>query len=401
MEESVPDLAYDRVQHFISDSSWDHRLVMDRIAEQASDLIGGSDDSCLLLDETSFLKKGHSSAGVSRQWSGRYGKIDNCQVGVFAVLGCGRHAIPIDAKLYLPGEWAADPIRCQRAKIPVEERVSQTKQLMALEMIKRARAKNVQFNWIAADGLYGCDTKLLQAIDQLGECFVIDVHCNQRIFTKDPQPAIPPSPANGRPRTVKRSDATSVQLDELIAAQPEKAWRKVTVRSATKGPLVVEALKIPVWVWPQKHGRETCSHWMAIVTRDPDTKKDIKYALTNMPSKTSVRRLAFMQRQRFWIEHAFKEAKSTCGMADYQVRSWVGWHHHIALVMLVQLFMTAERIEAPEDLVDLSANDIRDILVTFLPQKPRSAEELAERIGARIRKRKAAEASCYARAETG
>lgn len=388
MEESVPDVEYDQLQHFISDSTWDHRAVMDEVARRADTFFDGHRDTCLLIDETSFPKKGSHSAGVARQWCGRLGKLENCQVGVFAVLGCQSRAVPVGAKLYLPEEWTSDEDRCTKARIPVEDQTFQTKPEQALNLIDRLRDRGIRYNWIAADGVYGGDTTFLRQLDERNETFVMDVRSNQRVFLDDPQPAIPPAPENGRPTTIMRSDAQSIRVDEHIAALADKKWRRVRLRSGTQGDIWTEAIAMPVWIWPQKgEGRKVCSQWTLIVTRDSETKGDIKYSLTNAESKTALRRLAYMQRQRFWVEHAFKEAKTTCGLADYQVRTWIGWHHHVALVMMVHEYMCEERADAPEGMELLSANDVRDILVTFLPKPSTTPEDVMRRIRKRHRKR--------------
>ena len=388
MEESVPDIVYDQLQHFLTKSTWDYQNVINRVARQADQLLGGHADSCLMLDETCFEKKGIQSAGVARQWCGRLGKIENCQVGVFATLSDGHRVMPVGAQLYLPEEWTSDQERCEKSKIPVDNRVFQTKSAIGLDLIKNLRNQGVRFKWVTADGVYGGDTTFLRQLEENGETFVMDVRSNQRIFLQDPNPQIPPAPENGRPTTIQRSSAQSIRVDKHCESLSTKKWRRVRLRRGTKGEIWAEAIKIPVWIWPQKGiGRETCSQWTLIVTRDPKTKRDIKYSLTNAPHQTALRRLAFMQRQRFWIEQAFKEAKSTCGLADYQVRSWVGWHRHVALVMMVQCFIVQERMTAPKGMEILSANDIRDILVTFLPKQGTNADDILARIEKRHRKR--------------
>ena len=304
---------------------------MDQVSTQADALIGGHQDRCLMMDESYFEQKSVESAGVARQWCGRLGKIDNCQVGVFATLGQGKHAIPLGARLYLAEEWTTHQTRCDKAQIPTESEAFKTKGDRACDMVKRARDQGVRFNGIAADGVYGSDTTLLRRLEKIGETFVMDVRSNQGVFLTDPEPSIPPSPENGRPTTIMRSSAKSVRVDRHVTTIADSKWRTVTVREGTQGIMRAEAVKIPVWIWPQKGvGRQACSQWTLIVTRDPQTKSDITYSLTNAPEKTSLRRLAFMQRQRFWVEHGFKEAQSTCGLADYQVRTWVGWNHHVA-----------------------------------------------------------------------
>ena len=95
MAEAVPHSDDQALQHFLTNSAWNEQLVIDQIAQDANQLIGGKKDSCLIIDETGCPKKGTKSVGVGRQWCGQLGKVDNCQVGVFSVLGFKDRAVPI------------------------------------------------------------------------------------------------------------------------------------------------------------------------------------------------------------------------------------------------------------------------------------------------------------------
>jgi SRSO17 transposase len=114
MEEKVPNADEQQLQHMLSDSPWDHRAVIDQVALEADGLLGGNRNSCLLIDESGFKKSGSHSVGVGRQWCGRLGKVENCQVGVFAALGCDQRVTLVDERLYLPEKWSEDPQRCEQ-----------------------------------------------------------------------------------------------------------------------------------------------------------------------------------------------------------------------------------------------------------------------------------------------
>ena len=176
MEESVVDFDYDSSQHFISNSNWDHQAVYDRVASIANDYFKNKKDTCLLIDESGFDKKGYGSAGVGRQYNGRLGKVDNCQVGVFTAISCGREVLPINAKLFLPESWCEDPGRCAKAKIPESEQVYKTKTEMALEMVDHSLAMGLKFGWVGGDALYGGSTELKNALDDRGVVFLMDIN---------------------------------------------------------------------------------------------------------------------------------------------------------------------------------------------------------------------------------
>ena len=154
MEEYVPDYDYQGQQQFLSDSPWDHETLLKRVGQDVDELLGGS-DSMLLIDESGFAKKGVNSVGAARQWNGRMGKVDNCQVGVFAALSDGRNCAPVDARPDLPQAWAENPERCPKAKIPEDKRTHKTKPELAWEMVEAALEGGMRFGWVSLDSLYG------------------------------------------------------------------------------------------------------------------------------------------------------------------------------------------------------------------------------------------------------
>ena len=384
MAEVVPGTNAQALHHFLSHSPWDWRPVMNQVAQDLDALIGGDQDSCLLLDETCFAKKGTRSVGVARQWCGLQGKTDNCQVAVFAALVRGRWIGLLDTELYLPKEWVKDPERCTAAGVPEARQVLKTKPQLALEMVQRARRNGVRFSWVAADGAYGKDRALLRALDDAGETFVFDVRRDQRVDLEDP-----------------RADdaAQRVRVDEWASSQPASAWQKVWVRHTTKGQLRVEALHRRIWVREEAKQREARC-WHLVVTREIGSPSTAKYSLSNASADTPLLRLVFMQRQRYWIERIFQEAKNEAGMDEYQARSWMAWHHHIALVMMAMLFLLRERLQGSDDLPLLSTNDVKILLARVLPRRDVDPEELIRQMQARHRKRQASIESAYRRQRT-
>ena len=390
MEEQVAGSDYFQLQHFVSDSPWDERPVLDKVARDADELLGGRAESCLTLDESGFTKKGDASAGVARQYNGRLGKVDNCQVAVFAALSCGDQATLIDTELYLPKEWIDDPARCGKVGIPEAEREYRTKPELAWKIVERQRRNGVRFSYVNADGLYGDNTDFCRKLDDAGEKFIVHVHCNQQVFVAEPVISVPPA-ASGRGRKPCRlqSDRASIRVDELMKKLPAQAWQRLAVRATTSGKLWIDAWCSVIWVWD---GCEACARRRILYIRR-DLNGEMKYCLANLPADTPLPQLAQMEAQRFWIERAFENGKSETGMADYQVRTWRGWHHHMTMVMLAMLFMMKQRILYREEAPLLSCRDIREMLEQFLPRKSVTEQEVAARIKARHRSRARASAS--------
>ncbi len=383
----INEVDHQSMQYMLTDSCADWKGFGDQIAKETDALLGGS-DSVLLFDESGFNKKGKSSAGVSRQWNGRLGKVDNCQVGVFATLCRGEMASIIDTRLYLPEVWANDPERCTKAAIPEEAQCYQSKTTLALTLLKTAIQRGIRFGYVGIDGGYGKEPAFLRAVADLGCCFVADVHCDQTIYLQNPDPAIPSWKGRGKQPIHRKAQQEAFRVDQWAANQAPDAWQKLTLREGEKGLLVAEYLHSLVWVWDGEESNARC--WHLLVRRELGVTEISHYCLSNAPCDTSLHELARVQAQRFFIEHSFREAKSECGMADYQVRRWDAWHHHMALVMLGSLFLVKQKIEGRQQWPMLSFNDLVTALAHLLPRRQLTAEELAEIINQRHRLRKKA-----------
>ncbi len=399
MAELVADSDGQRLHHFLSNSPWDHRAVMDQVAQDTDRLLGGQPDSCLIFDETSFAKKGRESVGVARQWCGRLGKLENCQVAVFAALSDGRHTGLIDARLFLPEEWVKDPKRCRGEGVPADQIAAVSKTQHALAMVAHARRLGVRFGWVGGDAGYGKEPAFLRGLATMGEIFVVDVHKNQHIYPSDPAPRVPkPSSGRGRKPSRPQAQSASLRVDQWVAQQPAEAWQRLTLRDSSRGKLRVDVLHQRVWLWDHEEVQAHC--WHLVVRREVGAPAKIKYSLSNAPSDTPVARLAAMQGHRFWVERAFQDGKSECGLADYQVRGWLGWHHHVAMVKIAMLFMLEQRLARRTSHPLLSCADITEILKELLPRKTVNYDELLRQIECRHRRRQSAIDSAYRRQNT-
>ena len=389
MAEVVPDSDARNLQQFLTHSKWSARDVIDQVARDANELLGDDQQAGFFIDESGFAKQGPMSVGVARQWLGRLGKVDNGQVAVFGVLGKDRFAVPVDVRLYLPKKWIEDRKRCDRAGIPELHRVFRTKDELALEMVRQARANGLGFSWVGADGGYGKGPGFCMALDQMGERFVVDLHSDFTVYLDDPAPCIPEKTnKQGPPFTRYRTEARSYEVKEVVEHFQLSDQPVLKLRKTSRGPLKVRALRVPVYVWNGESAE--AKRYTLIATMTLGKNSETKISLSNASETTELKRLAWMQRQRYWIERAFEDGKSECGMADYQVRKWNAWQHHMALVMLAMLFMLTERIRHKDTYPLLSCSDIEELLSHFLPRRDISEAEVIRQLEDRHRRRRSA-----------
>ncbi len=368
IEEYVEGCAYESMQHFLSDSPWDHKIVLDRVALDVRDLFGES-ETALIIDESALAKKGRMSAGVARQYNGRLGKVDNCQVGVFAALSDGRQTGLVDARLYLPEEWTGDPDRCRRAKVPEDQRQPRSKLMLAAEMILRARNLGLGFSWVCFDAFYGASSALLRQIDEWGIDFIADVRVNQHV------------------RLMGSDKEKSERMDELFFGEVENEWESVRVEYLD-GPKIINACRHRILISNATDGKERTG-WV-VCTCDPESCA-CTYFLSNIDCSLS--ELVRRHTRRYWIERALQDAKTTLGMADYQARGWLAWHHHMAMVALAQRFLLSEKTGDCRNIELLSAQDVVEALTVLLPRKGTTIDQVLDIIGKRHVKRHSARLS--------
>jgi len=390
MSETVSGSDYQRLHHMLSESAWDRRAVRRQLVADANACFGHN--SALVIDESAFAKKGEKSAGVARQWNGRLGKTDNSQVGVFAAVVRDGVAALVEGELYIPEAWFDDPARCLEAGIPENWEFS-TKGEMALAMILRLRQEGLRFAYTVFDAGYGHLPWLLRALAGEGETFLAEVHSDQAIYLSDPAPAVPERQSTrGKAPSRLQAQVQSQTVMDWASAQPASRWRRLSVREGEKGEVVADYLKQRVWLWDGAEQRAHC--WHLLVRREMDGSK-LKFCLCNARPEANLRQLAEMQAARHFVERAFEDAKGACGMADYQVRGFHAWHHHMALVMVALMFLAKERLANRETSNLLSCNDLVEIMRHKLPSKIESDADLVAAIEERHRRRQIAKNFAY------
>lgn len=375
------------MHHFISDSNWDARAVMDKVAMDVSKALPKQKLTGLLIDESGWVKKGDKSVGVGHQYCGNVGKTANSQVAVYGCLCNGKYASLVDARLYLPKSWTDNKERCDQAKIPLDYREFKTKPELALDIIKHQLSKGVTFDYVGGDGLYGNDFKFTQGIDELCLIYLLDIHSDQQVYLTRPQLFIPDRKSNrGRAPKRLKADIDPIKTNDYIENLACSQWQKIDIRDSAKGVLKGHFHFKQVYVW-DKNTDCVEKRLLVVSKRKTKTGVEIKYSFTNASlTQYTEQAIAQMQAQRFFIEHSFKEQKQLLKMDQFQTRKWLSWHHQMALNMMVGAFLLQEKLFNKDEAPLLSARDIMDFLI-FKFYKEMTDEGMLNRLRERHHKR--------------
>jgi SRSO17 transposase len=320
------------LQKFIGHAPWGQQPLLTILARQVGTDLGET-DGVIVFDPSAFAKKGTKSVGVARQWCGRLGKLENCQVGVYmAYVSRKGHAI-VNTRLYLPKEWAKDRARRKGAGVPKVVKF-RTRHQLALEMLDE-QGSLLPHSWVAGDDEMGRSSGFRRDLRGRGERYLLAVPSNTLIRDLDE----PPPEYGGRGR---RPMSPFRRLDRRRETFKDDAWTAIDVRDGEKGPLVIEALKRRVQARTATGG--TGPEELLFITREPQPDKAYKfdYYLSNAAPETSLGELARVSKAAHRIEECFKRAKGEAGLADYQVRTWIAWHHHQSLSLLTAWFLNQE-----------------------------------------------------------
>ena len=369
--------------HFISKSPWDHRALVDWIITNGWLLIGKK--GALVIDECGNPKAGIYSVGVNRQYCGNIGKVENCQVGVFMAYVKNGFRLLLDFRLYLPESWASDCSRCNDAGIPLESQKFKTKAELAYELICTAVEAKIKFTHITMDGFYGGHPWLLSRLEAMGLVYVADISSKDRVILEKPEYGIPAKKGiRGRKTTqIKILNANPVAVEEVMKSITR--WWQIRIRESTSGFLEVKFTAIRVWRI-DKDFHKPLPVWLLIRKELDDS--DIKYSFCNAHSLCTWGKLVKMQSERYWVERSFEDAIALAGMADYQVRNWNAWHHHMALVLLAMLWVTKEQKHFMKVIPKTTPQDIARIIQTLIPLKIKSPLSIAKIIIRNHRNRK-------------
>ena len=337
--------------HFVGQSRWSDEAVLAKVRELVLPAIESSGRiEAWIVDDTGFPKKGVHSVGVARQYCGRLGKQDNCQVAVSLSVANHTASLPIAYQLYLPEEWAGATARRAQAHVP-ETITFQTKPEIALKQIKTALEAGIPAGVALADAGYGVDAKFRSGLTALGLAYVVGVQSTLGVWPPGMEP-LPPAPWAGRGRTPTRlrrdSEHQPVSAKQLSMNLPSDAWREVTWREGTNDPLCSRFAAVRIrpasrdWLLDRPHSYE----WL-LIEWPTDEKEPTKYWLSTLPEDATLLTLVDMAKLRWRIERDYQELKSELGLAHFEGRGWRGFHHHATLCIAAYGFLIRERAAIP------------------------------------------------------
>jgi SRSO17 transposase len=322
------------LQWFVGVSGWSHEPLRDELVRQVGETLGRP-DGVIVFDPSAFPKSGKESVGVARQWCGRLGKTDNCQVAVLMGYVSSEEQALVDTRLYLSEEWATDKVRRKKAGVPKDIRF-RTRHQLCLEMLEK-NGPQLPHAWITGDDEMGRPYWFRRRLGELGERYLLAVPSGTQIRDMEVEPPV----YGGRGRHPQRP---WTRVDRWKEALAEDAWKTIDVRDGAKGPLIVEVVKRRVVARTDKRQAGHDEVLVVIRYKDRDDRRVVKtdYYLSNASAETTLAEFARVAKAEHRIEECIQRAKSEAGLADYEVRNWQGWHHHQILSLLACWFLVRE-----------------------------------------------------------
>jgi SRSO17 transposase len=329
------------LQRFISDVRWDEEQMRWNYHQLVAEAMG-EPEGVLMFDETGFVKKGKDSVGVARQYCGTLGKVENCQVGVFAGYASRQGYALVDKRLFLPEAWFTEAYAARRARCQVPPEVSfQSKPQLAATMLQAiVRGGLLPFKYVVADCLYGNSPDFLDAVDAcVGVTTFVAIPSETRCWLQRPQTEDKTYIYKGDVRSkrvlVAPHNAPS-SVAAVAASLPMSSWYQRTVSEGTKGPIAYAFARQRITLC--KDGLPERSLWL-VIKRTLGGEPTYSYYISNAPASTPLRTFVWLSGLRWAVEQCFEEGKTELGMAHYEVRKYPGWHHHMLTTMLAHFFL--------------------------------------------------------------
>jgi SRSO17 transposase len=329
------------LQRFVSDAPWDDDNMITKYRSFVNDDLG-TPDGALIFDETSFVKKGQDSIGVARQYCGTIGKVDNCQVGVFAGYVSENGYALVDKRLFIPEQWFDDHYLQRRLKCNLPpETVFKTKPELAVEILAAVTKEDaLPFRYVLADSVYGISPEFIAAVDALPDkTYLVSVPKSTLCWLKRPMTITKKYKWGKKTRTktvLVDTDSKPLSVEELACNINDYFWYRRQVSEGTKGPIVYEFTRRQVVLSAAGLPQKTV--WL-LIRRTLGDSPEYSYFISNASTSIRLKTLVWLSGLRWAIEQCFEETKSELGMDHYEVRKFTGWHHHMLTCMLAHFFL--------------------------------------------------------------
>ncbi len=335
------------LHHFVAKSEWSDSAVMGRVRDWVMPALGLDSGNYWIIDDTGFPKKGKHSVGVARQYCGPLGKQDNCQVAVSLSLASEQGSIPIAYQLYLPKDWAADPVRRKTAGVPADIAFA-TKPEIALAQMRQAKLAGVPMGIVMADAGYGDETAFRDGITELGMRYAVGIRPATTVWAPGTAP-LPPKPWSGRgirPTRLRREPGHEpVAVKTLAMALPPQAYRTVAWREGTHTELSSRFAVVRVRPAHRDYlGTEMRPEEWLLIEWPAGEAEPTKYFLSTAPVDATPEQLVFVTKMRWRIERDYQDLKQEFGLSHYEGRGWQGFHHHATLCIAAYGFLVAQRL---------------------------------------------------------
>lgn len=329
------------LQRFVSDAPWDEGNMIAKYRSLVNDDLS-SPEGALIFDESGFLKKGEDSIGVARQYCGSIGKVDNCQVGVFAAYVSEHGYALVDERLFIPEQWFADEYfeRRQKCKLPMDA-AFQTKPQLAVEMLNAISKEDMlPFKYVLADSIYGVSPDFIGAVEALpGKTYFVSVPEDTLCWLSRPTTLTKEYRWRGqiRKKTILATpDSKPLKVKDLAKNINDYFWYRRQVSEGTKGPVVYEFTRRRVIL--SAAGLPQRTVWL-LIRRTLGDNPEYSFFISNALSSTRLKVLVWLSGLRWAIEQCFEETKTELGMDHYEVRKFPGWKHHMLTCMLAHFFL--------------------------------------------------------------
>lgn len=369
------------LQYFVGQSPW----AAEPVTAIHQGLIGetlGEQDGVALIDESSTIKQGAESVGVARQYCGSVGKIANGQVGVYLGYASRKGYALVEGQLFMPEGWFDEEQaeRWQACGVPEDLRFK-TKPEIGLELLQKAQKRGeLPFSWVAADELYGDSPVFRDGVDALGKWYFTEIKSTTLIWHSRPQVYIPKWKGHGRHPSrlrLRHPNQHPVQVKDLVRKIPKQNWLQAVIKEGSKGPIACEFACLRVI---ESRGTLPVTELWLILRRNLDDPSIIKYYFSNAPTQTPLHEFVRISGMRWPIETIFEEAKGEVGLDHYEMRSWLGWHHHMLLVALAHHFLVRLKIHFQEQAPALTVYQVRLLLSCVLPTPIFDIEAALDRV---------------------